>query len=101
MRGEIESLLGAHGAADADFMDTLADPVLSEVPGEQEGDSIGRYKLRDQTEPVKRRVALKAIKAGMDSKEVIAHFDTKARLALFSDVCAAVQHAHQKESSTA
>jgi tRNA A-37 threonylcarbamoyl transferase component Bud32 len=160
LRGEIESLLGAYGAADTGFMDTVVDPVWSEVPGEKEGDSIGRYKLlqqigeggfgtvymAEQTEPVKRRVALKVIKAGMDSKEVIARFeaerqalalmdhphiakvhdagttdggrpyfvmelvkgvpltkycadkdlDTKARLALFSDVCAAVQHAHQK-----
>jgi serine/threonine protein kinase/tetratricopeptide (TPR) repeat protein len=160
LRGEIKSLLAAHGAADAGFMDTLVDPIWSEVPGEKEGDSIGRYKLlqqigeggfgtvymAEQTEPVQRRVALKVIKAGMDSKEVIARFeaerqalalmdhpniakvhdagttdggrpyfvmelvkgvpltkycqdkdlDTKARLALFTDVCAAVQHAHQK-----
>ncbi len=160
LRGEIESLLSAHGAADAGFMDTLVDPVWNVVPGEKEGDLIGRYKLlqqigeggfgtvymAEQTEPVKRRVALKVIKAGMDSKEVIARFeaerqalalmdhpniakvydagtteggrpyfvmelvkgvplteycknkdlDTKARLALFADVCAAVQHAHQK-----
>ena len=159
LRGEIESLLAAHFAADA-FMDTLADPLWQEAPTEKEGDRIGRYKLlqqigeggfgtvylAEQTEPLKRRVALKVIKAGMDSKEIIARFeaerqalalmdhpniakvhdagtteggrpyfvmelvkgipltkycsekdlDTKARLELFGDVCAAVQHAHQK-----
>ena len=91
LRGEIESLLAAHCAADAAFMDTLVDPVWSEVPGEKEGDTIGRYKLLQQigeggfgtvymaaqTEPVKRRVALKVIKAGMDSKEVIARFEAE------------------------
>lgn len=41
LRGEIESLLAAHRAADADFMATLVDPVWSEVPGEKEGDRIG------------------------------------------------------------
>jgi tetratricopeptide (TPR) repeat protein len=160
LRAEIESLVAAHDIADAGFMDTLVGPVWSEVPGEKEGDSIGRYKLlqqigeggfgtvymAEQTEPVKRQVALKVIKAGMDSKEIIGRFeaerqalalmdhpniakvhdagttdggrpyfvmelvkgvpltnyckdkdlDTKQRLELFTDVCAAVQHAHQK-----
>ncbi|MHC5115256.1 MAG: tetratricopeptide repeat protein [Planctomycetota bacterium] len=75
----------------------------------------------EQTEPVRRRVALKIIKLGMDTKQVIARFeaerqalammdhpgtiveycdterlDTTARLALFIDVCHAIQHAHQK-----
>ena len=47
LRGEIESLLAAHFAADA-FMDTLADPVWQEAPTEKEGDRIGRYKLLQQ-----------------------------------------------------
>ena len=47
LRGEIDSLLAAHFAADA-FMDTLADPLWQEAPTEKEGDRIGRYKLLQQ-----------------------------------------------------
>jgi serine/threonine protein kinase/Flp pilus assembly protein TadD len=121
---------------------------------------IGRYKLlekigeggfgevwmAEQKEPVKRRVALKIIKLGMDTKQVVARFEaerqalalmdhpniakvfdagatdpgrpyfvmelvrgvriteycdtnrlsTRDRLKLFSQVCHAIQHAHQK-----
>ncbi|HKQ50578.1 MAG TPA: tetratricopeptide repeat protein [Phycisphaerae bacterium] len=130
--------------------------MLLEAPGMQ----IGRYKLlqrvgeggfgvvfmAEQTEPVIRRVALKIIKAGMDTRQVIARFEAERqalammdhpniarvfdggateqgrpyfvmelvrgepvteycdrehlsindRLALFRDICGAVQHAHQK-----
>src|SRR5678816_619518 len=127
---------------------------------EEAGDRIGHYQLlqqigeggfgtiwmAEQSEPVKRTVALKIIKLGMDTKEVIARFEqerqalammdhpniakvydagatptgrpffvmelvrgvkiteysdqanlpTAERLALFIQVCNAVQHAHQK-----
>jgi eukaryotic-like serine/threonine-protein kinase len=57
-------------------------------PSEQPGDTIDRYKLMEkigeggfgvvyvaeQKEPVKRRVALKIIKLGMDTKAVVARF---------------------------
>ena len=129
---------------------------LSEGPGT----IIGKYKLleqlgaggfgvvymAEQKEPVKRRVALKIIKVGMDTREVVARFEaerqalaimdhpniakvhdggatdtgrpyfvmelvrgveitkycdeknlsTRERLNLFTQVCHAVQHAHQK-----
>jgi len=129
---------------------------LSEGPGT----AIGRYKLlekigeggmavvymAEQEQPIRRKVALKIIKLGMDTKQVIARFEaerqalammdhpniakvhdagatetgrpyfvmelvtgvsiteycdknnlsTKDRLALFIQVCHAVQHAHQK-----
>ena len=135
---------------------TLDESPISEVPGTV----IGRYKLlekigeggmavvymAEQTEPIHRKVALKIIKLGMDTKSVIARFEverqalammdhpniakvldagatetgrpyfvmelvtgvsiteycdknnlsTKERLALFIQVCNAVQHAHQK-----
>ena len=59
--------------------------------GERSGDRIGRYKLleqigeggcgivfmAEQDEPVRRRVALKVIKPGMDSKSVIARFEAE------------------------
>ncbi|HEX4932586.1 MAG TPA: serine/threonine-protein kinase, partial [Gemmatimonadaceae bacterium] len=124
------------------------------------GERIGPYRIlqplgqggmglvyeAEQLEPVRRRVALKVIKAGMDTEEVVARFDaerqalavmehpsiakvldggvtddgrpyfvmelvkgipitdfcdtqrlpTRERLALFIEVCHAVQHAHQK-----
>jgi serine/threonine protein kinase/multisubunit Na+/H+ antiporter MnhF subunit len=58
---------------------------------EKPGDKIGRYKLlqqigeggcgvvymADQEEPVKRRVALKVIKPGMDTKEVLGRFEAE------------------------
>ena len=58
---------------------------------EQVGDRIGRYKLlqnlgqggmgsvwmAEQTEPVRRLVALKVIKPGMDSAEVLARFEAE------------------------
>src|SRR5262245_51597352 len=60
-------------------------------PAEKPGDRIGRYKLleqigeggcgivyvADQEEPVRRRVAIKVIKLGMDTKQVIARFDAE------------------------
>jgi hypothetical protein len=53
--------------------------------------TLGRYKLREklgeggcgtvyvaeQTEPVRRRVALKVIKLGMDTKQVVARFEAE------------------------
>src|SRR5258707_5191152 len=136
-------------------------PRATVVPiTEKPGDRIGRYKLlqqigeggcgvvymAEQTEPVRRRVALKVIKLGMDTKQVIARFEaerqalalmdhpniakvleagatetgrpyfvmelvrgikitefcdekslpTADRLKLFTQVCQAIQHAHQK-----
>src|SRR5436190_21743746 len=58
-------------------------------PGEKSGDLIGRYKLleiigeggfgtvwmAEQSEPVRRRVALKIIRPGMDSREFIGRFE--------------------------
>jgi len=135
-------------------------PMLNETPEETAGTVIGRYKLlekigeggmavvymAEQREPIRRKVALKIIKLGMETKQVIARFEaerqalammdhtniakvfdggatetgrpyfvmelvrgipitrycdenrlgTRERLALFGQVCLAVQHAHQK-----
>jgi serine/threonine protein kinase/Tol biopolymer transport system component len=163
LRAEFESLLGAHDQA-GDFLETPPvdfDVVVDNSPlSEGPGTVIGRYKLlekigeggmavvymAEQTEPIRRRVALKIIKLGMDTRQVIARFEaerqalalmdhpsiakvldagatetgrpyfvmelvtgvsiteycdknnlsTKDRLALFLQVCHAVQHAHQK-----
>src|SRR5215471_3663185 len=61
----------------------------ADILTEQTGTMIGRYKLlqeigeggfgmvymAEQTEPVQRKVALKIIKAGMDTREIIARFE--------------------------
>ena len=132
----------------------------AESPQQVLGTQIGPYKIREllgeggmgsvyvaeQEKPVRRKVALKVVKAGMDSRQVLARFDaerqalalmdhpdiakvldagtsesgrpyfvmelvrgvpitefcdsrkltTHQRLELFTKVCQAVQHAHQK-----
>ncbi len=158
LRQRIEALLLAHESAGA-FM-ALTAGAAPPADADGAGSRIGRYKLlqqigvggcgivwmAEQEEPVRRRVALKIIKLGMDTKAVIARFEAErqalalmdhpniarildagatdtgrpyfvmelvrgvpitkycdegnlamnARLALFSQVCRAVQHAHQK-----
>ena len=171
LRARVEILLRSHDEA-GNF---LAAAEKAELPAagktlvistsmiqltEKAGDKIGRYRLlqqigeggcgvvymAEQEEPVRRRVALKVIKLGLDTKQVIARFEaerqalalmdhpniakvldagatetgrpyfvmelvrgvritdycdqvklsTKERLALFVQVCQAIQHAHQK-----
>src|SRR5882724_2145188 len=87
LRRQVEILLEAHAAV-GDFLaeSAVAAPgktiVLPVPPTEKPGDRIGRYKLlqplgeggcgvvymAEQEEPVRRRVALKVIKLGMDTK---------------------------------
>jgi len=73
--------------------------VVSVTPIEKPGDQIGRYKLlekvgeggfgtvyvAEQREPVKRRVALKIIKLGMDTKQVIARFEAERQALALMD----------------
>ncbi|HWX19694.1 MAG TPA: protein kinase [Candidatus Binatia bacterium] len=145
----------------ADFLTPIASNPAPTLPAiEKPGDRIGRYKLlepigeggcgivymAEQEEPIRRKVALKVIKLGMDTRQVIARFEAerqalalmdhpniarvydagttaagrpyfvmelvrgvritdycnnkrlplRKRLELFSQVCQAVQHAHQK-----
>ncbi|MHC5001714.1 MAG: serine/threonine protein kinase, partial [Planctomycetota bacterium] len=168
LRARVETLLAAAEEEHPFLSDPTAAPTAENAPGfdarttpsEATGSTIGRYKLRekigeggfgvvymaDQDHPVRRRVALKIIKPGMDSKQVIARFEaerqalammdhpciarvldagetdlghpyfvmelvrgepiteycvrnrlsTRERLELFTQVCRAVQHAHQK-----
>ncbi len=167
LRQRVEALLRAAENA-GDFLEEpptglsgdAAPTVRVETLSETAGDKIGRYKLlqqigeggcgvvymAEQLEPVRRRVALKVIKLGMDTKSVIARFEaerqalalmdhpniakvfdagatetgrpyfvmelvrgikitdycdqhnlsTEERLKLFTQVCHAIQHAHQK-----
>ena len=165
MHAELCALIAAHESAGGFMQDDEAlSPDLEaqweRLKPEGAGDRIGRYKLlqeigeggfgtvwmAEQMEPVSRRVALKIIKLGMDTREVIARFEserqalammdhpniaqvfdagatplgrpffvmelvrgipiteycdeaglgTRERLALFGDVCSAINHAHQK-----
>jgi serine/threonine protein kinase len=166
LRRRIEELLSVD-AIESDFLEVpAAMPTVTAAPDsrsggvEEPGTTIGPYKLlepigeggmgtvfmAEQTEPVRRRVALKVIKPGMDSRQVITRFEAERqalammdhpniakvhdggatesgrpyfvmelvrglpiteycdreqlsipeRLELFTLVCRAVQHAHQK-----
>jgi serine/threonine protein kinase/tetratricopeptide (TPR) repeat protein len=164
LRQRIEALLRSNDRV-GDFLQEPATSSIIEgrarvTAGERPGDRIGRYKLlqqigeggcgivfvAEQDEPIRRRVALKVVKPGMDTKSVIARFEAERqalalmdhpniahvfdagatesgrpyfvmelvrglkiteyceqtpltihqRLELFTKVCEAVQHAHQK-----
>jgi tRNA A-37 threonylcarbamoyl transferase component Bud32 len=175
LRRKVEALLRVHTDADALFERPTANPGIRLSPtapvdssgaavpqplAEGPGMVIGRYKLlqligegefgavymAEQKEPAKRRVALKIIKLGMDTRQVVARFEAERqalalmdhphiakvldagatesgrpyfvmelvhgvsitqycdennlppleRLKLFTQVCHAIQHAHQK-----
>ena len=83
----------AHGGASPNLPPTVA------AAGEKAGDRIGRYKLlqqigeggcgvvymAEQQQPVRRRVALKVIKLGMDTKSVIARFEAERQALALMD----------------
>src|SRR6266496_3910250 len=96
-RQRLVALLAAHDAEDpfleAEKRKPGNEPVkatmkldLPDAPDEAVGQTLGRYKLlekvgeggcgvvyvAEQTEPVRRRVALKVIKLGMDTRQVVA-----------------------------
>src|SRR5882672_2204469 len=164
LRRKVEALLTSHQEI-GDFLQESPDEAVSQAriaatADEKPLERIGRYKLlqqigeggcgvvfmAEQEEPVRRRVAVKVVKPGMDTKSVIARFEaerqalalmdhpsiakvfdggatesgrpyfvmelvrgvkiteycdehlltTEERLKLFIQVCAAIQHAHQK-----
>jgi len=98
LREEVESLLAAEEQA-GQFMHTEAVPTALSLPTEKCGDRIGRYKLleqigeggfgvvwmAEQEEPVRRRVALKIVKLGMDTKEVVARFEAERQALAMMD----------------
>ena len=57
-----------------DFPRTIGPYRILDVLGEG---GMATVYLAEQTEPVKRRVALKILKAGMDSKQVVARFESE------------------------
>ncbi len=72
---------------------------LADGPDEAVGQTLGRYKLlervgeggcgvvyvAEQTEPVRRRLALKVIKLGMDTKAVVARFEAERQALAMMD----------------
>jgi serine/threonine protein kinase len=107
LRQRLEALLAAHVQPDAVLEEGVTTPApiatikldLAEAPDEAVGQTLGRYKLREklgeggcgtvyvaeQTEPVRRRVALKVIKLGMDTREVIARFEAERQALAMMD----------------
>ncbi len=102
----VEALLHAHeqagDSADPDVTVKSApspNPPVAETLTEKPGDRIGRYKLlqeigeggmgsvwmAEQEEPVRRRVALKVVKLGMDTKQVIARFEAERQALALMD----------------
>jgi serine/threonine protein kinase/Tfp pilus assembly protein PilF len=98
LRAEVESLVasmdeaGAFLSAPTGNGEAAAAPTLDAAPlREQPGSQIGRYKLlqligeggfgsvfmAEQEHPVRRKVAIKVIKLGMDTKQVIARFEAE------------------------
>jgi serine/threonine protein kinase/WD40 repeat protein len=167
LRRQVEELLAAHAAdnpLDRPAIDVgrtgAYEPGPADTPPAVPGDRIGPYRLMEQigeggfglvfvaeqSEPVRRKVALKVLKPGMDTRDIVARFEAerqalalmdhpniarvldagasdkgrpyfvmelvrgvpitnycdenrlppRERLALFIQVCQAVQHAHQK-----
>ena len=91
LRQRVEHLLEAHEAAASFLEQPLVDSTSAAVVGEAPGSLIGPYKLlqeigsggmgvvymAEQEHPVRRKVALKIIKLGMDTKQVIARFEAE------------------------
>ncbi|MBX7105803.1 MAG: serine/threonine-protein kinase [Gemmataceae bacterium] len=162
LRRRVESLLRGHRRPNVllDQANAAPVPVAVSAVGEGPGSIIGPYKLleqigdggfgvvfmAEQQHPVRRKVALKIVKPGMDTRQVVARFEAerqalalmghpniaqvfdggatdsgrpyfvmelvrgvpitdfcdrnhlsvRERLELFTHVCLAVQHAHQK-----
>jgi hypothetical protein len=103
-RARVESWIEAHEAAGGFLKsreggaDGLPATIVLPVP-EKAGDQIGRYKLlpqigeggcgvvdmAEQEKPVRRRVALKVIKLGRDTRSVIARFEAERQALALMD----------------
>ena len=100
LRAEVEQLL-SHAMRMGQFLESDDEPSPTDVRPltEQPGTVIGPYKLlqqigeggmgvvymAEQTEPVERRVALKIIKPGMDTRQVIARFEAERQALAMMD----------------
>jgi eukaryotic-like serine/threonine-protein kinase len=100
LRRRVEELLRADANAGGFLPTSPGRQKTMIIPiTEQPGDRIGRYKIlqqigeggcgvvymAEQEEPVRRRVALKVIKLGMDTKSVIARFEAERQALALMD----------------
>src|SRR6266404_7688461 len=98
LKAQVLGLLQAHESA-GDFLKPAQLASPASLVTEKPGDRIGRYKLlqqigeggcgvvymAEQQEPVCRRVALKVIKLGMDTRRVIARFEAERQALALMD----------------
>lgn len=101
LRERVERLLAAH-ASSGDFLAAPAVPAPASreaLIAEEPGDTIGNYVLlerlgeggfgvvyrAEQQAPIQREVALKIIKLGMDTKQVIARFEAERQALALTD----------------
>jgi WD40 repeat protein/serine/threonine protein kinase len=104
LREQIEALLAAYYTSES-FLESPASEIADEIPtrdrliSERPGTVIGPYKLlqqigeggmgvvfmAEQTEPLQRTVALKIIKPGMDTRQVIARFEAERQALALMD----------------
>ena len=106
LRQRAEALLRAHETA-GQFLSAETPPVQTGLPfsvadlppTEKPGDQIGHYTLverigeggcsivylAEQAEPVRRQVALKLIKPGMDTRQVLARFEAERQVLALMD----------------
>ncbi len=94
LRPDIGALIG-----ETDTLDTPASQTPEVVPALGPGDRVGHYVIREQIgeggfatvyaaeqeQPVQRRVALKIIKLGMDTRQVIARFEAERQALAMMD----------------
>jgi WD40 repeat protein/tRNA A-37 threonylcarbamoyl transferase component Bud32 len=105
LRERLEALLAANDATNALPEPAERGPVptlkldIAQSRDEFIGQKIGRYKMlerigeggcgvvyvAEQTEPVRRRVALKVIKPGMDTRQVVARFEAERQALAMMD----------------
>ena len=99
LRAAVEALLAKANDPLLDQMAADARPTLVVSATEEPGELIGRYKLleklgeggfgavwlAEQKEPVRRKLALKVIKLGMDTQQVVARFEAERQALAMMD----------------
>jgi tetratricopeptide (TPR) repeat protein len=99
LRKEIETLLRHESEATAQFLVRGAETTTLPLSADLPGTTLGRYKVLDrigeggfgevllaeQTEPVQRKVALKIVKLGMDTRQVVARFEAERQALALMD----------------
>lgn len=101
VRARVEELLAAHAKAEGFLKEapglaaTIDTTPLAEAPGtligpykllQQIGEGgMGTVYLAEQTQPVHRKVALKVIKAGMDTRQIVARFEAERQALAIMD----------------